>query len=317
MTKPLVTACIGAGNIGRAWAMMFARAGHAVRLYDQKPEAPPAAIAMMRGLLADQKALGLFDDDVDAVLARIKIAPSLEDAVKGADYVQECVYEDLELKRRVFQALDRAAPEGAILASSVSSIPVSQFMENLAGSRRCIGAHPINPPHLLPVTELIMSPSTAPETYERAADFLRSVGQVPVRINKEIFGFALNRLQFAIVNEALHLIEQGYISATDVDNIMKFGLGRRWAIMGLFEAGHLNANGGLRDYYTKFGETIRTLMQELVLTPNPLGPALVDEIAGELEKVTPIDQVVARQAWRDRQLAALMTHFEAMKTKAG
>lgn len=313
MTK-LITACIGVGNIGRAWAMMFARAGHEVRLFDAKPGAVSAALDLMRQLLADQKALGLIDD-VEATLARLKPAASLEAAVAGADYVQECVFEDLELKRRIFAALDRAAPDGAVLASSVSSIPVSQFMENLPGSRRCIGAHPINPPHVLPVVELIMSPSTAPETYDRAAAFLEGVGQVPVRVNKEIFGFVLNRLQFAIVNEALHLIERGYVSTEDVDKVLKYGLGRRWAVMGLFEAGHLNANGGIRDYYTKFGETIRGLMRELHHEPNPLGPALVDEIATALEETTPLDQVTARQAWRDRRLAALAQHLADLDSK--
>jgi 3-hydroxyacyl-CoA dehydrogenase len=304
-----ITACIGAGNIGRAWAMMFACAGHEVRLYDEKPEAVERALALIGTLLEDQQRIGLIED-AGAALARIRPAASLEAAVAGAGYVQECVPEELELKRRIFATLDRLAPEDAILASSVSSIPVSAFMENLAGSRRCIGAHPVNPPHLLPVVELVLSPSTSAATFERTAAFLRGLGQVPVRINKEIFGYVLNRLQFALVNEALHLIERGYISAGDVDNIMKYGLGRRWALLGVFEAGHLNADGGLRDYYGKFGALIRTLMSELHLAPNALSPALVERIAGPLEQQTPIEQVPARQAWRDRHLAALKLHLD-------
>jgi 3-hydroxyacyl-CoA dehydrogenase len=307
-------ACIGAGNIGRAWAMIFARGGHEVALYDEKPDALDAAMAAIRGGLADEARLGLIDD-AKAVLARIRPALVLKEALAGASHVQENVYEDLAIKKTVFETLDRLAPKDVVIASSVSSIPVSQFMEGLPGSARCIGAHPVNPPHLVPLVEIIMSPSTAEETYERTAGLMEAIGQVPVRLNREILGYVLNRLQFAIINEALHLVDQGYVSAIDCDKIVKHGLGRRWAFMGLFETNHLNATGGIRDYYTKFGPTIRGMLKALHLAPHPAGPDLVAKLAAEIEQQTPVDQVPARQAWRDRQLAGLARHLAAMAAR--
>lgn len=315
MTSTEKIACIGAGNIGRAWAMIFARAGYDVALYDTEPTALDGAIAAIRVGLDDQAKLGLIDS-ASAVLPRIRPELDLGRALAGSHHVQENVYEDLALKRRVFAELDRRAPKGAVIASSVSSIPVSQFMEDLPGSVRCIGAHPVNPPHLVPLVEIVMSPSTSEETYARTAALMEAIGQVPVRLNREVVGYVLNRLQFAIINEALHLVERGYVSAIDCDKIVKHGLGRRWAFMGLFETNHLNASGGIREYYTKFGPTIRSMLNELFLTPHQVGPEMVETLAREIEAETPMGQVPARQAWRDRQLAALGRHLTAMAETA-
>ncbi len=310
MTTPEKIVCVGAGNIGRAWAMIFARAGHEVALYDTDRAALDKAMAAIRAGLDDQAKLGLIES-ADAVLPRITPEPDLGRALAGARHVQENVYEDLALKRAIFAELDRRAPADAVIASSVSSIPVSQFMENLTGSRRCIGAHPVNPPHLVPLVEIVMSPSTSEETYARTAALMESIGQVPVRLNREIFGYVLNRLQFAIINEALHLVERGYVSAVDCDKIVKHGLGRRWAFMGLFETNHLNATGGIREYYTKFGPTITGMLKELFLTPHAVGPSMIERLAREVEAETPAVDVPERQAWRDRQLAALGRHLAA------
>ncbi len=311
MTAPDKIACIGAGTIGRAWAMIFARAGHDVALYDTDLAALDKAMAAIRIGLDDQAKLGLIES-AGVVLSRIRPEPDLGRALVGARHIQENVYEDIELKRRVFAELDRCASADAVIASSVSSIPVSQFMENLTGSRRCIGAHPVNPPHLVPLVEIVMAHSTSEETYARTAALMESIGQVPVRLNREIHGYVLNRLQFAIINEALHLVEQGYVSAIDCDKIVKHGLGRRWAFMGLFETNHLNASSGIREYYTKFGPTIRGMLKELFLTPHAVGPKMVETLAHEIEAETPSVDVPARQAWRDRQLAALGRHLAAM-----
>lgn len=304
-------ACIGAGNIGRAWAMIFARAGHEVVLYDTERSALDKAMAAIRAGLDDQSRLGLIES-ASGTLQRIRLEPDLDRALAGVHHVQENVYENLALKRRVFAELDRRAPKDAVIASSVSSIPVSQFMEGLAGSARCIGAHPVNPPHLVPLVEIVMSLSTAEETYARTAALMGAIGQVPVRLNREIHGYVLNRLQFAIINEALHLIERGYVSALDCDRIIKHGLGRRWAFMGLFETNHLNASGGIREYYTKFGPAIASMLNELFLTPHPIGAEMIERLAREIEAETPASEVPARQAWRDRQLAALARHLAAM-----
>ena len=307
-------ACIGVGNLGRAWATIFARAGHEVALYDSAPEMAPAAFAAIRDTLSGMAEADLVED-VAGTMARIRVCNTLADALNGAEHVQESVIEDIEVKRELFRTLDRESPPDAILASSVSSIPPSEFMANLTGGARCIVAHPVNPPHLIPVVEVMLGPSTSEATYETCCELLNSVGQVPVRLNKEVFGYVLNRLQFALINEALHLVDGGYISAEDTDKIIKYGLGRRRAFMGPFETNHLNATGGIAEYYGKFHGAIGGTISDLFLEPHPLNPELIARLAKEMERTTPVAKVPARQIWRDRQLMALTQHFDDMRPK--
>ena len=305
-------ACIGVGNLGRAWAAIFARAGHEVALYDSAAGAVTAALPAIESTLAAMAEADLVGD-TKAVMARIRPCETLAEALVGVDYIQESVIEDVEVKRSVFRMLDDQAPPGAVIASSVSSIPPSEFMANLKGGDRCIVAHPVNPPHLIPVVEVMLGPATSEETYESCCALLSGVGQVPVRLNKEIFGYVLNRLQFALINEALHLVDGGYVSAKDVDKIVKYGLGRRWAFMGPFETNHLNASGGIEEYYSKFQGAIGGIMKELFLEPHSLSPELISRLAKEMEQTTPVADVPVRQEWRDRQLMALTGHFGDMR----
>jgi 3-hydroxyacyl-CoA dehydrogenase len=305
-------ACIGVGNLGRAWAAIFARAGHEVALYDSAAGAVAAALPAIESTLAAMAKADLVAD-TKAVMARIRPCETLAEALVEVDYIQESVIEDVEVKRSVFRTLDDQAPPDAVIASSVSSIPPSEFMANLKGGARCIVAHPVNPPHLIPVVEVMLGPTTSEETYEACCALLSGVGQVPVRLNKEIFGYVLNRLQFALINEALHLVDGGYVSAEDVDKIVKYGLGRRWAFMGPFETNHLNASGGIEEYYSKFQGAIGGIMKELFLEPHSLSPELISRLAKEMERTTPVADVPARQEWRDRQLMALTGHFGDMR----
>lgn len=277
---------------------IFARAGHDVALYDSAPGAVTAALPAIESTLASMAAADLVDY-IKVVMARIRPCETLEDALDRVDYIQESVIEEVEVKRTVFRMLDDTAPPDAVIASSVSSIPSSEFMANLKGGARCIVAHPVNPPHLIPVVEVMLGPSTSEETFDSCCALLSGVGQVPVRLNKEIFGYVLNRLQFALINEALHLVDGGYVSAEDVDKIVKYGLGRRWAFMGPFETNHLNATGGI--------------MKELFLEPHSLSPELISRLAEEMERNAPVEDVPARQEWRDRQLMALTGHFGDMR----
>lgn len=277
---------------------IFARAGHDVALYDSAPGAVTAALPAIESTLASMAAADLVDY-IKVVMARIRPCETLEDALDRVDYIQESVIEEVEVKRTVFRMLDDTAPPDAVIASSVSSIPSSEFMANLKGGTRCIVAHPVNPPHLIPVVEVMLGPSTSEETFDSCCALLSGVGQVPVRLNKEIFGYVLNRLQFALINEALHLVDGGYVSAEDVDKIVKYGLGRRWAFMGPFETNHLNATGGI--------------MKELFLEPHSLSPELISRLAEEMERNAPVEDVPARQEWRDRQLMALTGHFGDMR----
>lgn len=254
-------AVIGAGLIGQAWAIVFARGGCDVQLWDGDDAALQQAVVLVGAQVRELQQHGLVDD-ATAVINRIQACQSLENAVAGAVYIQENLPERVELKSEIFRELDAMAHPDAILASSTSSIPASLFTEDLPGRGRCLVAHPVNPPYLIPVVELCGAPWTTGSAIERARSVMRQVGQKPVLIHKEIEGFALNRLQGALLREAFRLVQAGYISVEDLDITVKDGLGLRWAFMGPFETIDLNAPDGLQDYCQRYGGMYRSISKE-------------------------------------------------------
>lgn len=302
---------VGAGLIGRAWANVFARAGWTVRVWDPNAKQRADTARLIAQSLHELAAHGLVSDP-DSAAKRVSVAATLEEAVAGAEYVQESGPEVLEVKRATFEQLDRAAPPGAILASSTSAIVASLFTEGLAGRARCLVAHPVNPPHLVPVVELCGAPWTSPETRARARHLLESVGQVPIDVKREIDGFILNRLQVALLTEAFRLVQEGYVSPEDLDHTIADGLGLRWAFMGPFETIELNAPGGVADYCRRYVPWFRRYMADLP-------PASVWDDAQWLRaaaavetKLTPA-QIADKSLWRDERLAALVAHKRAQK----
>jgi 3-hydroxyacyl-CoA dehydrogenase len=301
---PSIVACIGAGNVGRAWAIVFARAGHEVRLYDADPTAvPQRALPAIDISLADLAASG-SPLDVAAVRARISACEALEPALDGATHIQESASENAALKAELFSRIDALAAPGAIIASSTSAIPGSRLFEHLPGRARCLVAHPVNPPYLIPLVELCPTPWTAAEVVDRCRQFMTLCGQRPVELKREITGFLLNRLQFALVGEALHLVGEGYCTPEDIDTVITAGLARRWAFIGPFEVGHLNATAGYAGFMTGLGDMVRSVTAD-VRPDYPWDQALVERIHARLSAHTPVEQIPARQAWRDRQLMAV------------
>ena len=304
-------AVIGAGLIGRAWAMVFARAGWTVRLTDTHEAARATALKLLKAALAEQAKHGLVDDP-KAAMKRITVCATLEEAASGVDFVQECGPETVEAKIAIFKALDTATPAHAILASSSSAIVASKYTETLAGRARCLVAHPVNPPHLVPIVELCASPWTSDETLGKARKIYEQIGQVPITVLKEVDGFILNRLQGALLAEAFRLVSEGYVSPQDLDKTIKDGLGLRWSFMGPFETIELNAPGGMGDYcarYTGFYQRIAT---------DPPKPSVYDRkstdklVAAWGETPTP-DQQAAKTRWRDERLAALAAFKKTQK----
>ncbi len=299
-------AVVGAGLIGRAWAIVFARAGFGVALWDAAPEALSGARGFIAHRLPELRDAGLLRDGPDDVLSRINLAETLESALAGAVHVQENGPERLEDKRAVFAALDEKAEPSAILASSTSGIPASTFTENLRGRARCLVAHPVNPPYLVPIVELCPAPWTDPQTIQAARELMLRAGQVPATVKREVAGFVLNRLQIALVSEAFRLVADGVVSPEDLDATVKHGLGLRWSFMGPFETIDLNAPGGLADYCDRYGGLYDQVQSEI--TPYALTPELVDDIDRSRRAALPLRDQPARQEWRDRRLMALLAH---------
>lgn len=299
-------AVIGAGLIGRAWAIVFARAGFQVALWDQFPQQVAAAIGFIADRLPELRAAGLLADEPDTVRARIKPAQTIWDAVHTADYIQENAPERVDVKRPLFTELERAARPDAVIGSSSSGIPASAFTEHLKTRNRCLIAHPVNPPYLVPLVEICPAPWTDAAAVERAGDLMRNAGQVPATVKKEIDGFALNRLQGALLAEAFRLLADDVISPADLDALVKHGLGLRWAFMGPLETIDLNAPGGLADYCNRYGPLYAKMQDQM--KPLEWDAALVGRLQEARRAELPANLQPVRQEWRDRRLMALVAH---------
>lgn len=301
-------AVVGAGLIGRAWAIAFARGGFSVALYDAAPGVLPDARVWIEAALADLESYDLLQGQAPRRISeRIVVEPDLAHAVAGATLVQENVPEKLESKRAVFAELDGLCDSETVLASSTSGFLPSALSAGLAGQERCLVAHPLNPPYLVPAVELVPAPWTAPEAMDRAAECYSAIGMTPVRMRREIEGFIMNRLQGALKHEAWRLVAGGYCSAEDVDRGVAEGLGLRWSFMGPFETAELNAPGGIRDYVERYGELyagIGRSQSEIV----PWEGDVLDQVEAARRAVGPVSDLAGRRDWRDRRLMALAAH---------
>jgi L-gulonate 3-dehydrogenase len=299
-------AIIGAGLIGRSWAIVFARAGWQVRVTDPEPRALESASRLIREGLEELAVHGLVADPALA-MERVAFVHSLADAVSGVDIVQENGPEIVSTKLAIFAELDRLCPDHTILASSTSAIVASRFTESLPGRARCLVAHPVNPPHLVPLVELCGAPWSEPEIIERARRIYESIEQVPIIVNREVEGFVLNRLQGALLAEAFRLAGEGVVSPQDLDKTLKDGLGLRWSFIGPFETIELNAPGGIADYCKRYTGFYRSL------SADPAKPDVWDEdnVSRILEAwggAPTADTLACRSIWRDKRLAALRAH---------
>ncbi|MCB8888136.1 3-hydroxyacyl-CoA dehydrogenase [Vreelandella malpeensis] len=303
-------AVVGAGLIGRAWAIVFARAGLEVRLFDIDIQQLDQVRGLIDESLDDLKSAGLIEAP-SQVASRIAVEVDLTVALAGVGYVQECGPENVAAKQALYTQLEAVCDAHTILASSTSGIVASHFSGHLRHPERCLVAHPVNPPYLIPLVEVVPGPRTSSTVVERTLALMRKVRQEPILVRKEVQGFVLNRLQGALLNEALRLYRDGYVSAEDLDKTVKHGLGLRWSFMGPFETIDLNAPNGVVDYAGRYGPLyydVDTQRSEA----NPWAAPTLERLEQERREVLPVHQLLDRQAWRDRHLMALMAHKQRM-----
>jgi L-gulonate 3-dehydrogenase len=300
-------AVVGAGLVGAGWAIVFARAGYTVRIHDESARVRDGVMALIAGNVRDLKSFALIDEDVEAVLARISIQSTLETAVADVGYVQESAFESVDVKTKLYAKLDQIVPPSAPIGSSSSGIPASAFTQHCATRQRMLIAHPVNPPYLVPLVELVPAPWTDAVAMDTVFDLMRTVGQEPIRIRREVEGFVLNRLQGALLNEAWALFEEGYASAEDIDKTVAVGLGLRWSFMGPFETIDLNAPAGVADYAKRLGPLYHSVAASRT-TPKPWSAELIGKVEVERREHLSADDLDQRRAWRDRRLMALAAH---------
>ena len=227
---------IGAGLMGQGIALQFATAGYDVWLNDVSDDRLEQGMASFHTNLATLQSVGLVDDQAAASIpARVRTTTSVGEAVADVGFVVEAVFEDLDLKRHVFGQLDELSPANAVLASNTSSFTASQIASATGRPDKVVVANWWNPPYLLPLVEVVKGPDTSDETIETTRSLLEAAGKTPVVLHKESLGFIGNRMQFALLREAVAIVEQGIASAEDVDKVVKSSFGRRLAVAGPFE----------------------------------------------------------------------------------
>lgn len=296
-------AIVGAGLVGSGWTIVFARAGQAVRVFDGNAEIRAGFLDGVRAQLEDLRRFGLVDD-VDGIMGCVTVCDTLADAVTGACFVQESVFEQTDVKAAISAEIGPLLGEGAVVGSSTSGIPGSAFTEKAPHRERFLVTHPINPPYLVPLVEVVPAPWTAQDAIDTAMAVMASVGQSPVLVRREVEGFLVNRLQGVLLREAWALYEEGYASAGDIDKTVSQGLGLRWFFMGPFETIDLNAPGGVKDYAERLGPLYHSI-QASRTDPQPWSEALMDAVDAERRAVLPKEKLAERRAWRDRKLMAL------------
>ena len=308
-------AVIGAGLIGSAWAICFARAGHPVRLNDRSHEILTIAREVIATALQDMAEFDLLEDTPEAILARVTCSTDLASCLDGVVHVQECAPESIPAKKALFEQLGEMTGPEVVLASSTSAFIPSLFTAEVRHRERCIVAHPINPPYLVPVVQMVPAPWTAPAVIDQTEALMVAAGQAPIRLEKEADGFVVNRLQGALIHEALRIVDEGVAGAKAIDLAISKGLGLRWSFMGPFETMELNAPNGIRDYVERYGDLYRRIIG-VGEDAAPLwnGKAL-DRIEADRSAILDRSRIAERQRWRDRRLMDLAAAMKAAEAR--
>eukprot|EP01084_Bolivina_argentea_P172201 298308_1 len=316
---------IGSGLIGRNWAVLFARAGYTVCMYDISSKQLEIAIKDLKEFRVPLllKYDMLFGCNKNEILSRISTTTDLNIAVKNAIFIQEGVPESLQLKQKVFKTLSNAlykvngAHCSTIISSSASTIVPSKLIKKMDYFKsNLIISHPVNPPMAIPVVEICPSPITNKNIILKTKNIMQNIGLKPCTMKKEADGFIVNRLQYALLQAAYQLVSDGVASASDIDMTVKHGLGLRWSFMGPFETIHLNAPNGVNDYCERYTKGMHHVLS-LMFKPDKNGnesyehwtPQIWNKIHNDIENnICKVNELKDRCEWRDSRLLNLAVH---------
>ncbi|GAA5016598.1 3-hydroxyacyl-CoA dehydrogenase NAD-binding domain-containing protein [Streptomyces siamensis] len=300
-------AVIGAGTIGLSWTALFAAHGLTVRVSDPRPDLAEAIDTALAEFAPHLAAQGL---KTDGMADRVHIAADVTEAVRDADVVQENGPERVEFKKELFARLVREAPGHTLLLSSSSAIPATAFTTELDDAGRILIGHPFNPPHLLPLVEVVPGERTSEEAVQAALGFYKAVGRSPVVERHEIPGFVGNRLQSALSREAVHLVQQGVVTPEDLDTVVTHSLGIRWATVGPFLGAHL---GGGPGGYRHITEHIGSTLQRLPLGEPSQDPEDRERVVQAVEKAYASTPYADLAEARDRRQLAVLSALEDVR----
>jgi len=301
MTKRI--SVIGAGTIGASWAAYFLARGFEVSAYDPAPNGEDFARRFIDNAWPTLEKLKAVQPGADR--KRFSFFKDPAAAAKGAAFVQESGPEREDVKIELFAAIDGAAPADSVIASSSSGLLISRVTTKCKHPERCVIGHPFNPPHLIPLVEVVGGAKTSPDAVTKAMNFYREIGKHPIHIKKEVRGHAANRLQAALWREAIHLVTEGVVSVADADAAIAYGPGLRWALMGPHLTFHMaGGEGGMTHFMSHIGPAIQGWMDDLGqtrLTPE-VQKAIIDGVTAEAAGRSMADL----QRWRDRKLIEIL-----------
>ena len=302
-------ACIGGGLIGHGWATLFAWRGCSVNLHRRNEDTLAPTLDRIRANLEFLAQNGLLKaEEVEAKVQGIKATTDLEEAVSGCDYVQASVLERLSVKAELFGKLDRLTPPSTILASSTSTLAMTDIARETQRPERCIVAHPWNPPYLVPLVELIPGEKTASATIEETRKFMERLGKMPVVQKKEAVGSIGNRITAAIWREAINIVLEGIAGPEEMDKAITAGPGFRLAVLGTFLTYHLGGGeGGIASYLEHIGPTMAERWKTLG-TFTSLSEEDKEKLVSLVERMEPVRTMPMEELvkWRDGRLAALL-----------
>jgi len=298
---------LGAGTIGSSWASFFASKGLSVKYFDAVAEVQSKAGPRIESGLSFLQANGLAaEEDCEKGRHALRPAASVEEVADGMDFIQESATEDYDIKKRVLADAERAAPEGAIIASSSSGLLMTQLQKALTRPEQTLIAHPFNPPHLVPLVELVPGEETSGATLDRVCEFFVTLGKVPVRLKKETPGHIANRLAAALWREAIDLVASGVADVEEVDKALHAGPGLRWAIMGQHMIYHLGGgDAGYRGFIEHIGRTFEQYWETMAnwsQIPEDARDAVIDGVESAAEGRS----MPELAAWRDDRLVRLL-----------
>jgi 3-hydroxypropionate dehydrogenase (NADP+) len=258
--------CVGAGVMGHSWAALFAVKGYQVALQDISEANLERAMEWIQtalDLMAEKTVIQL--SEVEPALSRVHPTTDLGEAVGEADFVLESVYEDYGAKREIFKEMDAHAPEESILATGSSRLLITEIQKATERPERCIGAHGFNPPHLVPLVEIVPGEATSPETVEGTRALMEGLGKIPITVRKEVAGYLGNRIQSAVHQAARDLVESGIATVEEVDLAVSTGIGLRWALYGPFAVTYFNTPSHLIDHYGLSGLVAEGLQEHSLM----------------------------------------------------
>jgi len=296
-------AIIGAGTIGASWAANFLARGLDVAAYDPAPGAESFARRFVEDAWETMRKLGWVAPGASP--QRLTFHADMASALASAEFVQESGPEREDLKIALFAELDALLPPDVLLASSSSGLLISRLQSRCRNPQRCVLGHPFNPPHLIPLVEVVGGAKTAPEAVAGAMDFYRQIGKQPIHIRKEVRGHVANRLQAALWREAVHLVAEGVVSVADVDAAIAFGPGLRYALMGPHLTFHLaGGEGGMTHFMAHLAPPMQSWIEDLGnprLTPQ-VQQLIIDGVAEEAAGRS----VAELRRWRDEKLVEIL-----------